>query len=293
MRALPGDITGVTLGGQGESLDPELVTALRQELGLDEPIHVQYAQWVWSMVNGEFGGRSLESREPIAALLARQVPVTAHLALYALVLSVCVSIPLGVLAASHRGRWLDSLVQSLSVIGGAVPGFWLALLVLLGLVLLFRWSPPLIYTHLWENPVEHLQLMAIPAGVLAWGFSADLTRLTRAGMVEAYQQDYIRTAYAKGLSSTAVLWRHALRTSLLPVITVAGLQLGGLLGGAVVLEYIFGIPGVGRGLVRAVIARDYSVVQSFAMLLITCALAINLLIDVLYARYDPRIHYEA
>ncbi len=292
MRALPGDITAATLGGQGEALDPELVAALRAELGLDDPIGLQYVRWAWSMVNGEFGGRSLESRQPIATILARQLPVTMHLTLYAAILAVCFSIPLGMLAALRRGRWPDRLVQALSVVGGALPGFWLALLVLLGLVYYARWSPPLIYAHWWQSPLEHFQLMAVPVLVLAWGFSADLTRVTRASMVEALQREHVRTAYAKGLSGASVLWRHALRTALLPVITVAGLHLGGLLGGAVILEYIFGIPGIGRGLVEAVGSRDYTVVQSYATLLITFALAVNLLIDVLYVRLDPRIRYD-
>lgn len=292
MRALPGDITAAMLGGGGEALRPELVESLRDEMGLNDPLAVQYVRWIVSMASGELGGRSLETREPIAAMVARQLPVTLHLAFYAALLAVVVSIPLGVLAAMYPNRWPDTLVRTFGVAGGAFPGFWLALLALLAVVYYFRWSPPLIYFHLWEDPKEHLQIMAIPVLVLAWGYSADLIRMTRSGMLEALQQDYVRTAHAKGLGRSAVVLRHGLRTALIPVVTVAGLHLGGLLSGAVILEYIFGLPGLGRGIVQAVIARDYPVVQSLSLLLVGLVLLINLLIDVLYVFLDPRISYR-
>jgi peptide/nickel transport system permease protein len=291
MRALPGDVTAAILGGEGEALRPELVATLREELGLDDPLAVQYGRWLWSMVNGEFGGHSLATREPIQVIVARALPVTLQLTLYAALLAIIIAIPLGVAAARYEGRWIDTLARLLSVAGGAVPGFWIALVALLLLVLYFRWSPPLVYAHLWQNPLDHLQMMALPALVLAWELSAHLTRLTRAGMLEALQRDYVRTARGKGLGQGVVLLRHALRNALVPVITVAGLYLGGLLSGAVVLETIFGLPGLGRGIVQAVIARDYPVVQSLSLLLVALVLVINLLIDVLYALADPRISY--
>lgn len=292
MRALPGDVTAAILGGEGEALQPELAAALREELGLDDPLPVQYGRWLWSMVNGEFGGQSLETGEPIAGLVARQLPVTAQLTLYSVIFAVVISVPMGVVAALHRGRLLDVLARVLSVVGGALPGFWVAIVALLVLVLLFRWSPPLVYSHLWDSPRDHLQMMALPVLVLAWGYSAHLTRVTRAGLLEVLQQDYIRTAHGKGLSETAVMARHALRTTLIPVITVAGLHLGALLSGAVILEHIFGIPGLGRGLVDAVVARDYPVVQSLSLLLVALVLAVNVLIDLLYGIADPRISYD-
>lgn len=289
MRALPGDVTAAILGGEGEALQPEVAASIREELGLDDPLPVQYGRWVWSMVNGELGGSSLETGEPIAAMVARQLPVTLQLAAYSAALAVLVSLPLGVVAARYRGRLPDLLTRLTSVAGGALPGFWVAVLALLLAVMVFGWSPPLVYHHLWERPGEHLEMMAIPVMVLAWGYSAHLTRVTRAGLLDALGADYVRTARSKGLSDAAVVVRHALRTTMIPLITVAGLHLGGLLSGAVILEHIFGIPGMGRGLVGAVAARDYPVVQSLSMLLVALVLVINLLVDFLYSRADPRI----
>jgi ABC-type dipeptide/oligopeptide/nickel transport system permease component len=291
MRALPGDVTAVLLGGEGEALRPEFVAALREELGLDAPLGVQYVRWAWQMVNGEFGGTSIATREPIRDLIARALPVTGLLVVYAGLLAVLISVPLGAFAALNGGRWPDLAVRTLSVLGGALPGFWVALLALLLVVALLRWSPPLIYAHPWHRPLEHLEMMAIPALVLAWEFGGHLTRITRAGTLEALQQDHVRTATGKGLRRRTVLLRHALRTAAIPVVTVAGLHIGALLGGAVILEFIFGLPGLGRGLVEAVVARDYPVVQSLALLLVALVLLLNLLVDLLYAALDPRISY--
>ncbi len=290
MRALPGDVTAAILGGQGEALRPEFVAAVREELGLDDPLLVQYGRWLWSMATGEFGGRSLALREPIAELVARALPVTLQLTLYTVLLAVVIFVPLGVVAALQRGRWVDALVRFLVVAGSALPEFWLALLALLLLVHFFAWSPPIVYANLWQHPAEHVQMMVLPALVLAWAYGAHLLRTARAGMLEALRQDFVRTARSKGLSQLSIV-AHALRPTLIPVLTVAGLQLGTLLGGAVVLEAIFGLPGLGRGLVQAVVARDYPVVQSFAFLLVLLALTINLFIDLLYALIDPRISY--
>jgi ABC-type dipeptide/oligopeptide/nickel transport system permease component len=291
MRALPGDVTGVLLGGEGEALRPELVAALRQELGLDEPLARQYGRWLASMAGGTFGGHSLETREPIRALVARQLPVTALLALYAIALAAILAVPVGALAALHAGRWPDLALRALAVVGSALPGFWLALLALLLMVWLFRWSPPLIYAHPWQRPLEHLEMMAIPVVVLAWELGGHLARMARAGTLEALGEDHVRTATAKGLSRAAVVFRHALATAAIPVLTVAGLHLGGLFGGAVILEYVFGLPGRGRGFVQAVIARDYPVVQSLAMVLVALVLLVNLVVDIVYALADPRISY--
>jgi ABC-type dipeptide/oligopeptide/nickel transport system permease component len=291
MRALPGDVTAVMLGGEGEALRPELVAALREELGLDDPLSVQYLSWAWSMVNGEFGGASLATREPIRDLVARAFPVTGLLVLYAGLLAALIAVPLGAVAAQHAGRWPDVLVRTLGVLGSALPGFWVALLALLLLVLLLSWSPPLIYAHPWHRPLEHLEMMAIPTLVLAWELGGHLVRITRAGTLDALQQDHVRTATGKGLEHRSVLLRHALRTAAIPVVTVAALHVAALFGGAVILEFIFGLPVLGRGLVQAVIARDYPVVQSLALVLVTLVLLLNLAVDLLYAALDPRISY--
>lgn len=292
MRALPGDVAAAVLGGEGEALRPEVVAAIRDELGLDDPLAVQYGRWVWSLVGGELGGRSLQTGEPIAAQVGRQLPVTLHLTLYSALLAIVVSVPLGVAAARHRGRAPDVTARLLGVAGSSVPGFWVAVVALLMLVLYFRWSPPLVYAHLWHDPAQNLQIMAIPALVLAWGFGAHLTRVTRAGVLEALGQNHVFTARAKGVPPDRILVNHALRTTWIPVITVAGTQIGALLGGAVILETVFGLPGLGRGLVEAVVARDYPVVQSLSVLLVALVLLINLVIDLVYAYADPRIQYD-
>jgi peptide/nickel transport system permease protein len=294
MRALPGDVAVTVLSGSGEAVhDLDQIERVRQELGLDDPLPVQYARWLWSMASGELGGRSLEDRTPIRSLVARQLPVTVQLTLYTVVLAALVSIPLGVLAALHRGRWLDHFVRAISIGGQSIPGFFVALLLILGLTLTVRWSPPIVYRNLWEDPLAHLQVMLLPVLVLAWSYGAYLARITRAAVLDVLRQDYVRTARSKGLRERTVLFRHALRNALIPIVSVAGLQIGALLSGAVVLESIFGLPGLGRGIVQAVTVRDYPVIQTLAVLLVFLMLAVNLLTDLLYALIDPRISYAA
>jgi peptide/nickel transport system permease protein len=293
MRALPGDVTSAMLGGEGEALRPELVAALQAELGLDEPLPTQYGRWLWSMVNGEFGGRSLLTREPLREIVVRGLPVTLLLGLYAMTLALVVAVPLGAVAAARHGGAVDLLLRTVGVLGSALPGFWVALLALLAVVLVLGWSPPLIYAQPWQRPLEHLEMMAIPALVLAWELGGQLLRTTRGELLEHLRQDHVRTAIGKGLGPAGVVLRHALRTAAIPIVTVAGLNLGALLGGAVILEFIFGLPGVGRALVQAVLERDYPVVQSLTLLFVTLLLLLNLLIDLLYAVLDPRIGHGA
>jgi peptide/nickel transport system permease protein len=290
MRVLPGDVTGAILGGEGEALRPAVVEALRSELGLDAPLPLQYVRWIGSLAAGD-GGRSLVTRERVRDLIARQLPVTLLLALYAFAIALLVAVPLGALAAQRAGSSLDLALRGLAVAGAALPGFWLALLALLAVVTLLRWSPPLAYLPPTVRPLEHLEIMAIPALVLAFELGAHLLRTTRAATLEALGQDHVRTAVAKGVSRLGVTLRHALRTASLGVVTVAGAQVGTLVGGAVVLEAVFGLPGLGRGLVTAVVTRDYPVVQGLALVLVAIVLAVNLVVDLLYALLDPRIRY--
>lgn len=292
MRVLPGDVALVVLSGSGEvTHDADQIERVREELGLNDPLVVQYGRWLTGIVTGDLGGRSLENREPVRSLVSRQLPVTLQLTAYTVVLSILVSVPLGILAALRRNRWPDYLIRLISITGQAVPGFFVAILVILALLILFRWSPPIVYANLWENPWQHFQIMLWPTLVLAWGFSAYLIRITRAAVLEVLQQDYVRTARSKGLSERVVLFRHTLRNALLPIASVAGIQLGALLGGVVILESIFGLPGIGRGVVDAVSTRDYPVVQTLATLLVFLMLAVNLIVDLIYVVVDPRISY--
>ena len=293
MRVLPGDVALVVLSGSGEvTHNIEQIESVREELGLDAPLVVQYGKWFGSMLSGGFGGRSLETREELRSLVARQFPVTLQLTFYTILISVGISLPLGILAAVRQDHWLDYLVRVLSIAGQALPSFFIALVSVLGLVKVLHWSPPIIYSDLWEDPWAHIQMMLLPTLVLVWGYSAFLIRMTRSGMLEVLRQDYIRTAYNKGLAWHVVLFRHGLRNALIPVASVAGLQIGALLSGAVILESIFGLPGLGRGIVQAVTVRDYPVIQSLAMLLVFLMLSVNLAVDLIYSLVDPRISYN-
>jgi len=293
MRALPGDVALVILGGEANSPAAlEQVEQYREALGLRDPLPVQYGRWMWSLVNGEFGGKSFADREPIGSILARRLPVTLQLAFYALIISMIVSVPLGIVAAVYQDRWPDYLVRIITLSGHALPNFWLALVLILVLSVQFSWSPPVFYRNLWEDPWIHLQKAIWPALVLAWGFSANITRITRSNMLEVLRQDYVRTARAKGLVEQVVVSKHALQNALIPVLTLSGLQLAGLLGGTVILESIFGMPGIGQGIVLAANTRDYPVIQTLAMLLVFMMLCLNLLVDLCYAAIDPRISYQ-
>ena len=289
MRVLPGDIVRSIAGDVPVS--PEAREALQEELGLNDPLPIQYGRWLWSMANGEFGGRSLESMEPISSLIGRQLPITLLLAGYTVLLSIFISVPLGVLAAVWSNRWPDHIIRVSTLGGLALPNLWVAILILLGLLLVFRWSPPIIYTTPWADPWDHVQMIAWPTLILAWEYSSHLVRVTRSSMLEALGQVYITTARGKGLPGHTVVLRHALHNALIPAVTMLGLQFGTLLSGALILETIFGLPGIGRGLVQAALARDYTVVQSLASLLVFLSLAANLLVDLIYTRIDPRISH--
>jgi peptide/nickel transport system permease protein len=293
MRVLPGDVASVIAGTADSEAGAGAaeLEQIREELGLNDPLPVQYGRWIWSMVNGQFGGESLWDGESLRGVIGRRLPITLQLASYTLLIST-VSIPLGVVAALNRDRWPDYLIRIMTITGVAIPNFWIALLIILGLVLYFSWTPPLIYENLWESPGLHMQKMIWPALTLAWGYSSYVIRIVRSNVLEVMPLEYIRTARSKGLSSKIVVWRHVLRNALIPVITLAGLQLAALLSGTVILESIFGLPGIGQGIVLGAQTRDYPVVQSLAMVLVFMMLGVNLIVDLAYGWIDPRISYS-
>ena len=292
MRVLPGDVAARILNEEEGVITKDQYDALREKLGLREALPVQYGKWIWSMVNGEFGGSSLVSREPIADMVSRRLIVTGQLALYTIVLTMIIAIPLGILAAVYQDKWPDYVIRTFTIAGHAIPNFWLALMVLLLLVLVVEWSPPLRYVHVWENPVAHLQKVIWPVLILTWGYTAFMTRITRSNVLEVLRQDYVRTARSKGLHEVVVMSRHVLRNALIPVITVGGFYLSFLLSGSLILENIFGIPGIGQGIIHGATERDYPVIQSLTLLLVFFLLAVNLLVDLLYKLVDPRIDYS-
>ena len=291
MHALPGDVARSITGDV--PVNPEVLEALRDELGLNDSLFTQYSRWLVSMLNGNFGGHSLETNEPIASILSRQLPVTALLAAYTLILSIIISIPVGILAGVYQNRWIDKLILLITLGGSAIPSLAASLIILLVLLIFLHWSPPITYTAPWNDIWNHIQILAWPTLILTWQYSSHIIRITRTCLVEALEQPYVTTAYSKGLPKNTVVIKHAFVNTLIPITTMLGLQFGGLLGGAIIVETIFGLPGIGRGFVNAALIRDYNVIQSFAFLLICAALGINLLVDIFYRYINPRIYQDS
>ena len=295
MRFLPGDVAVLILGGSGDEdliFTEKQLESLRDQLGLNDPLLVQYGDWMWSLLRGDFGGTSLTTKEPLGEILARRFPVTLQLTLITFAIAMSIALPLGVAAAIWQDRWPDYLARTVTILGLAMPNFWVALLLITGLIVFFSWAPPVIYVNFWEDPWTHLQIIIWPALVLSWGFSSYIARITRSTMLETLRQDYIRTARSKGLAERAVIWRHALRNALIPVVTIAGGFFGSLISGTVILETVFGIPGLGQGIVSAATSRDYPVIQTLTMFLVLLQLSVNLTIDIIYVFINPRITYR-
>jgi len=280
----PGDPAEIILRRQnpGEPPVPEAIRALRQQLGLDAPLPLRYGRWLFGVIRGDLG-ESYRSGTPIANELVKRFPATIMLALASLALSVAASVPLGVVAALWRGSLLDALSRLLALLGAAVPSYVLALLLMLFIAVKLNWLPAIGY----GSPKN----LILPAIALAAGGSAQLMRLTRASMLEVLQQDYMRTARSKGLKERYVVVVHGLKNGLLPVVTMLGINLGHLLGGTVIVETIFGWPGVGRYAVESILQRDYPVVQGFVLYMAVIFLLANLAVDLTYRWLDPRLHF--
>lgn len=293
MRVLPGDVALAILVSSetpGVSANPADVQRIRAQLGLGDPLPLQYAKWVRGLVTGN-PGTSLSTGRPVGNIIAERLPVTLHLTVYTVLLSLLVALPLGALAAIRHDRWPDFLIRTATILGLAAPNFWIGLIVLLVLVIVFRWVPSPVYFNLWEDPRENLLLLVFPALILSWRFSSYQARMVRANLLEVLRQDYIRTAYSKGLRERAVVLRHALRNALLPVLTLIGGEMTALMSGTVILENIFNIPGLGDALIGAMRQRDYPVVEDLLMFYMVFTLTINLLVDLAYAVINPRIRY--
>jgi peptide/nickel transport system permease protein len=290
VRLLPGNIVDIFAGTEGQ-LGREQRAAVLREFGLDKPLLVQYLLWIGNMLQGNFGW-SFRTGQPVGALIVSRLPITIELAVLAVLSVALVGIPLGVAASVSRSLRVRTLVQMVGVLGLSLPNFWIAVLLIIGASSLFGWLPALIYVTPWADPWVNLQQMFLPVLSLALGLSAVVVRMTRSSMLEVLGQDFIRVARAKGLATRAVLLRHALRNALIPIVTVLGLQTGFLLGGVVITEQIFGLPGLGWTLLNGVYQRDYPVVQGTVMIFAVTFVLINLLVDLLYTYLDPRIRYE-
>jgi peptide/nickel transport system permease protein len=292
MRVIPGDVTLLILGGdQTGRIDPKQVAAMRQQLGLDQPIVVQFGQWLWGVLRLDFGN-SLWTGQPVIEEVLIRLPLSLEVAILATIVSVLLAIPLGMLAAVRQDTWVDYGIRVLSIGGQAIPSFWVGILVILFLVIYFGWGPPLEFTPPWVDPWANFQQLVWPVMTVGYRYAAVTTRMTRSTVLEVLREDYIRTAWAKGLRERAVVIRHALKNAMLPVITLIGTEFAFLIGGLVVTETVFTLNGVGRFVVDAVAHRDYPVVQALVFLIALCFVVVNLLIDLTYAWLDPRIRYH-
>ena len=287
---LPGDALLVKLGEAGR-IPPEKLAQAREEMGIDRPLAVQYTTWLGGVLRGDLG-RSLIWDKSVSARIRTGLPITLELALLACVVAVLIAIPVGVLSAVKQDTPVDYVTRVLAILGLAIPGFWLATMALLYLTLWFKWTPPLRYTPIWEDPWSNLQTLVLPALILGFGLGASLTRMTRSTVLEVLRNDYVRTARAKGLRQRVVIGRHVIKNALIPVITIFGLQFTALLGGSVIMESLFSLPGVGGITLQAVQQRDYTQIQGNALFLGAIAVLMNLVVDVSYAWIDPRIRYH-
>ena len=286
-RLIPGDAVQLMLAETSYAKD---LDELRAKLGLDRALHVQYAEWVGRVLRGDLG-ESLWTRRPVLDELAQRLPVTAELALYATVIALLIALPIGVLAAARQDTLADYIARSVAILGLSLPGFWLGTLVIVLPAIWWGWRPVTGFVDFRQDPLAHVAQMLLPALILGIASAAALMRLTRGMLLEALRQDYVRTAWAKGLAERKVVIKHALRNAVIPVITLLGTQLPLILGGTVVIETIFGLPGVSRFLFDAINQRDYPVIQGVNLLVVSTVVVVNLGVDMLYGVLDPRIRY--
>ena len=285
---LPGDVVVLMFEEKAYAKDLE---TLRAKLGLDRPLYIQYFSWIGQVTGGDLG-ESLWTKRPVLEEIMRRLPVSLKLGAMAIVVALCIALPIGVLSAIRQDTLKDYAARSAAIVGLSVPPFWKATLVIVLPSIWFGWAPPLQFTPFSENPWQHLSQFILPAIILGIAPGASIMRLTRALMLEVLRQDYIRTAWSKGMREPRVVLKHALKNAIIPVITIVGIQVAEIASGTVIMETIFGLPGMGRFLVDAIFQRDYTVVQGVILLTSTITVVINLLVDLTYAQLDPRIRYQ-
>lgn len=288
LRLVPGNIVDILFDSAG-MVDPAEKLKIIQDLGLDKSIPQQYFSWIWGLLHGDLGYSYVSEKPTLSEILPR-LPITAKLAGMAISFAVLIGVPLGVISAVRQNTWLDYVLRVVSLSGLSMPSFWLGLLILMAFVATFGTLP--IYTDPPKTLLDELLLLAVPAAAVGFRSSALIMRLTRSSMLEVLRQDFIRTARAKGASPAAVNFKHALRNAMLPVVTVIGIEAAFLIGGLIVTETVFNIPGVARFLVEAIRWRDYPIVQNLVMFIAIVVVTVNFLVDMLYAVLDPRIKYS-
>jgi len=288
LRVLPGDPVEFKYTSDGGAITAEQLQAQRERFGYDQPMAIQYVRWIGGLARMDLG-TSIWSENPVSEEIGSRFGITIQLAVTALVIGLLLAIPLGVLGAISRGTWLDQVVRVCTVTGQSVPSFWLAMLVLLALLATVGWIPSIEAVAFKERPWEYLAQIFVPAVVVGWRLSSVNARLLRSSLIEVLSQDYVRTAHAKGVAPSRVIWRHALANAMLPTITVIGIEFAGLLGGLVVTEQVFNINGIGRLLVQAISFSDLALIQGLVMLFALIYVCVGLCVDVLQAALDPRI----
>lgn len=291
LRVVPGDVVTLKYSGEGAFVPRETIEAERTRLGLDQPLERQFVDWMVGAVRGDFG-LSMWTGRPIAQEIAIRLPLSLQLAVMATVVAVVIALPLGIVAALRQDTWIDYVVRVVSIGGLATPSFWLGIVMILLLLVLFGWSPPVTYTSFFEDPLANLSLMIWPALAVGYRYSAIVARMTRSSLLEVLHEDYIRTARSKGLSARVVVIGHGLRNALLPVVTVIGLEFAFLVGGLVVTEQVFNLNGLGKLLVEAITRRDYTLTQALILLTATVYVLANFVVDLLYVVLDPRVSYD-
>ena len=291
LRMMPGDIVELKLLAEGGAVSPETLQVERVRLGLDKTMWLQFVDWMVGLCTLDFG-TSMWTGRPVIDEISARLGLSMQVAIMATILATCIAIPLGTISAIFKDTWIDHLIRVFAIAGLAVPSFWLGMIIILALLLTFDWIPPLTYLPIYEDPWHNLSQLIWPALAVGYRYSAVATRMTRSTIVEVLQEDYIRTARAKGVSERLVVARHAMRNAMLPVITVIGLEFAFLIGGLVVTEQVFNLNGIGKLFVETVTRGDFTMVQALVMLIAGLFILINFAVDLLYAAFDPRVRYR-
>jgi len=291
MRVLPGDAVEMRYSEEGTFVSKEMMVKERARLGLDQPIWRQFVKWVWGIARLDFG-ISMWTGRPIAYEIRVRLELSLQVAIMATFFATLIAIPLGTVAALKQDTWVDYVIRIFSIAGLATPSFWLGILMILMLLIYFKWLPPMIFTSIWKDPAANLSQLIWPALAVGYRYSATATRMTRSSVLEVMREDYIRTARAKGLWEKVVITRHAMKNAMLPVITVIGLEFAFLIGGLVVTEQVFNLNGIGNLFVQSIAQRDYTMTQTLVLLVAVTFIVVNFIVDILYAWLDPRIRYQ-
>jgi len=291
LRVVPGDVVEVKLRGDGGNVSQETIEMERQRLGLDKPLKNQFADWMVGMVKLDFG-KSMWTERPVTEEIAIRLELSLQVAIMATIFAVLLAIPLGTTAALMRGTMVDYIVRVLTIGGLSIPSFWFGMLIMMFLLGLFNWLPPITFTPIYVDPVANLTQLIWPALAVGYRYCAVVARMIRSSLLEVLNEDYIRTARAKGVFEKLVISRHALRNALLPAITVIGVEFAFLIGGLVVTEQVFNLNGIGKLFVQSVSHNDFTLIQGMVMLLAAIYVVVNLVVDLLYAVFDPRIRYS-